>query len=63
MAWHSSTSTGRRANMTSDSAAIATDEYSIPAWWERYEEEAALVQVGGFTFCNAITQQIMLEIR
>ena len=49
--------------MTSDSAAIATDEHSIPAWWERYEEEAALVQVGGFTFCNAITQQIMLEIR
>lgn len=62
MAWHSSTSTGRRAKML-ESAAIATDECSILAWREHYEKEEALLQVGGFTFHNAITHQITLEIR
>lgn len=46
-----------------ESATIATDECSIPAWWECYEKEAALLQVGGFTFPNAITHQVTLELR
>ena len=46
-----------------ESAAVATDERSTPAWCECYEKEAALLQVGGFTFCNAITHQITLEIK
>lgn len=62
MAWHSSTSTGRRAK-TLESAAIATDACWVLAWRECYEKEEALLQVGGFTFHNAITHQITLEIR
>lgn len=46
-----------------ESAAFATNQCSIPAQWDCYEKEAALLQVGGFTFPHAITHQITLEIK